>query len=177
MESRNLRLSLVKSILVLLSLLILMTVIHEGSHYLAALALGVPLESFTWFDSSYLAPVLVPSTTEFTTGTTIVGYAGGLVSGALLLSAFVLQRDWLKQSIYRWLVGFYIVTFGFWQICQGILEGAFHGAYVTDASMFWGPTYLIGYAAALLGMAVYWCRFPLRVNKSPAAAEAGVSVR
>jgi len=150
----------VKSFFSLIALVLLTIVIHEGAHYITALIMKVPIASFTWFDPRYLAPVFVAGSTEYTLGYRVVSYAGGLVTGALLLATLVLKRGWFRWSLYRWLLGFYIATFGFWQVCQGILEGAFHQRYIVDATNLFSLSYCMGYASALLGMALYWVFMP-----------------
>ena len=150
----------VKSILSLLALLLLTVVIHEGAHFVTASVLGIPIALFTWFDLNYFAPVFVSGSTEHTTRIMMVSYAGGLVTGVPLLAILVFRRAWFKQSLYRWFLGFYMATFGFWQLCQGILEGAFHDMYIADATNILSISYYIGYASAFLGMAVYWLLMP-----------------
>jgi len=115
-----------KSLLSLIALAIVMTIVHEGAHYVAAVIVKVPIASFTWFDPHYFAPVFISGSTEYTLGVKVVSYAGGLVTGILLLAILISKRGWLKRSLYCWLLGFCIAMFGSWQICQGILEGAFH---------------------------------------------------
>ncbi len=122
--NRKVILITVKATLSLVVVSLLSITLHEVAHYVAAVMLGVPIASFTWFDPRYLAPVFVSGSTEYTLGMQVVSYAGGLVTGLLLLVPLALKREWFKQSLYRWLLGFYIATFGFWHICQGILEGA-----------------------------------------------------
>jgi len=78
----------------------------------------------------------------------------------LLLAILVLKREWFKQSLYRWLLGLYIATFGLWQMCQGILEGAFHDRYILDATNILSLSYCVGYVFAFLGMALYWVFMP-----------------
>ena len=150
----------VKSFSSLIALVLLTIIIHEGAHYIAALIMKVPIASFTWFDPSYFAPVFVSGSTEYTLGVQVVSYAGGLVTGVLLLTILVLKREWFKQSLYRWLLGLYIAAFGFWQICQGILEGAFHGMYVADATNIFSLSYCVGYASAFFGVVLYWVFMP-----------------
>jgi len=150
----------VKSFFSLIALLLLTIVIHEGTHYLAALIMKVPIVSFTWFDPRYLAPIFVSGSTEYTWEVMVVSYAGGLVTGVLLLGILVLKREWFKQSLYGWLLGFYMAMFGFWHLCQGILEGAFNDMYIADATNIFSLSYCIGYASAFLGMALYWVLMP-----------------
>jgi hypothetical protein len=151
---------LVKSFLPLLALVLLTIVIHEGAHYIAALIMKVPITSFTWFDPRYLAPVFVSGSTEYGLGVKVVSYAGGLVTGVLLLVILTLKREWFKQSLYWWLLGLYMATFGCWHLCQGILEGAFHDMYISDATDIFSLSYCVGYASAFLGMALYSAFIP-----------------
>ena len=160
-RKRTVILLAVRSFVSLIGLVLFTVVIHEGAHYAVALIMKVPIASFTWFDSRYFAPAFVSASTEYILGMHVVSYAGGLVTGVLLLAILFLKRAWFKQSLYRWLLGFYIATFGFWQICQGILEGAFHQAYILNATnLLFSPTHHIGYASAFLGMVFYWVFMP-----------------
>jgi len=157
---RILILEATKSFFSLIALVIVMAIIHEGTHYVAAIIMKVPIVSFTWFDPHYFAPVFVSGSTEYTLGVKVVSYAGGLVAGVLLLAILVFKREWFKQSLYSWLLGFYIAMFGFWQLCQGILEGAFHQRYIADATNIFSLSYCIGYASAVCGMTLYWVFMP-----------------
>jgi hypothetical protein len=144
----------VKSFLSLLALAVLTIIIHEGAHLVAAIIMKVPIASFIWFDPRYLAPVFGSGSPDIL-GVKVVSYAGGLVTGLLLLALLVLKREWFKQSLYRWLLGLYMATFGFWHVCQGILEGAFHDTYIADATNIFSLSYCVSYAFAVLGMALY----------------------
>ncbi|MFC1915787.1 hypothetical protein ACFLW4_03745 [Chloroflexota bacterium] len=150
----------VKSFFSLIALVLLTIVIHEGAHYVTAVIMKVPIASFTWFDPRYLAPVFVSGSTEYPLGVKVVSYAGGLITGVLLLAILVFKRNWFTQSLYWWLLGSYMAMFGFWQLCQGILEGAFHDMYIADATNILSLSYCIGYASAVLGMALYWVFMP-----------------
>ena len=140
-----------------LPVLVLLTVIfHEAAHYVTALILGVPIANFVWFDPNYLSPVIKSASVGYPIEIQIVGYAGGLVTGALLLAVLALKRDWFRESLYKWFLGLSIATFGFWQIAHGILEGAFHQKYMSDVTNLLSSSYYIGYAAGLFGMCLYW---------------------
>ena len=149
----------VKSFFSLITLVLLTIIIHEGAHYVAALIMKVPIRPLhgltlaTWrlYSFQVLQNIL---------GVKVVSYAGGLVTGLLLLVIVVLKREWFKQSLYHWLLGLYMATFGFWQICQGILEGAFHDMYIADATNIFSLSYCVGYTSAVLGMALYWVFMP-----------------
>jgi len=70
------------------------------------------------------------------------------------------KREWFKQSLYRWLLGLYIATLGFWHLSQGILEGAFHDMFVTGAANIFSLSNCIGYASGVLGLALYLAFMP-----------------
>jgi len=53
-----------------------------------------------------------------------------------------------------------MAVFGLWQLCQGILEGAFHDMYIADATNIFSLSYCVGYASAVLGMVLYWMFMP-----------------
>ncbi len=142
-------------------LFIFTVIIHEGAHYITSLLLGIPVVHFTWFDPNYFAPVFISASRVYTAGMRVVSYAGGLFTGILLLSILVFRWNWFKQSLYRWFLGLYLVTFGSWQVCQGILEGAFHQEYILHAAyLLLSPTHYIGYASAFVGIALYWILMP-----------------
>ena len=144
----------------LIALVLIMIVIHEGAHYVAAVIMKVPIASFTWFDLHYLAPVFISGATESTIAYKVVSYAGGLFTGAFLLAPLIVKREWFKQSLYRWFLGFYIAAFGLWQICQGILEGAFHDMYIADATNILTFSSYVGCAVGICGLALYWAFMP-----------------
>jgi hypothetical protein len=120
----------------------------------------VPILSFTWFDPRYFAPVFVSGATEYTLEVMVVSYSGGLVTGLLLLVIVALKREWFKQLLYRWLLGLYMATLGFWHLSQGILEGAFHDMYITGATNIFSLSNCVGYASGVLGLALYWIFMP-----------------
>ena len=159
-RSRIMILLAVKLFLSLIALGLLTVVIHEGTHYVAAVIMKVPIASFTWFDPHYLAPVFISGATESTIGYKVVSYAGGLVAGVLLLAILVLKKEWFKQSLYHWFLEFYIAAFGFWQICQGIVEGAFHVRYIADATNILSLSSYVGYAVGICGLVLYWVFMP-----------------
>jgi len=87
----------VKSIFSLLLLFILTVIVHEGAHYITALILGIPIAHFTWFDPNYFAPAFFSGSTEHTTRMIMVGYAGGLATGVLLLAILLLKEPSLSS--------------------------------------------------------------------------------
>ena len=155
----------------LILLLVVTTILYESSHVITATILGIPIASFTWFDPNYFAPSITPGPTENTFGMQIVGYAGGLVTGIILLGILILKRDWFRQSLYKWFLGLSVAAFGVWELSHGILEGAFHDKYIHDVTSIFSSSYYIGHASALLGMVVYW--FSMRRLKELVMKEGG----
>ncbi len=145
-----------KSVLFPLALLVLISIIHEVAHLIAALAIGVPIVSFTWFDPQYSGVALVTGTTESRSALTVIGCSGGLVTGMLLLVTVVVKREWFKQSLFRWLVGLWMFALGTSQICVGILEGMATDVYVAGATNLLSWTHGVTLAGGLIGAAVYW---------------------
>lgn len=137
-------------------LVILVVILHEGAHFLTALLLGIPISYFSWFDPYYLAPVLTSGYTGYSVEMEIINYVGGLATGMLLLVILVLKRGLFKQSIYKWFLGLSVAAFGFWQISQGILEGAYHDTYISDVTNLFSSSYYIGFSSGLFGMVLYW---------------------
>jgi len=155
-KNRIIILVTVKLVLSLPILIVLVVILHEGAHFVTALIMGVPISHFNWFDPYYLAPVLTSGSTGYPMETKIISYAGGLVTGMLLLAVLIMKRGWCKQSLYKWFIGLSIATLGFWQISHGVLEGAFHQKYISDVTNLFSSSYYIGYASGLFGMALYW---------------------
>ena len=85
-KNRIIILVTVKLVLSLPILIVLVVILHEGAHFVTAVIMGVPISHFNWFDPYYLAPVLTSGSTEYSIETMIVGYAGGLVTGTVLLA-------------------------------------------------------------------------------------------
>ncbi len=151
----------IKSALSLFALLVITVILHESAHYSAACILRIPMAHFTLFEPKYFAPALYSASQDYTSGMAIVSYAGGLLTGIILLSVLIFRWNWFKQSLYRWFLGLYLATFGAWQISNGILEGAFHQTYILNATkLFFSPTHYLQYASALIGIAVYWLFMP-----------------
>jgi len=151
---------LAKSSSSLLALLVFTVVTHEVAHFVTALILQVPIASFEWFDPRYFAPAFFSGSEEYTLGYKVVSYSGGLFTGSILLLILVFKRKWFRLSLYRWFLGFYIATFGFWQVSHGILEGAFHDMYIADVTNVFSLSYFVGYASGFLGMISYWLLMP-----------------
>ena len=154
-KNHSLILLIGKSVLFLLALLIVTSIIHEGAHLAAALAMGVPIVSFTWFDPQYLATALVTGATESRLALTVIGCAGGFVTGMLLLALMVVKREWFKVSFYRWLVGLWVFALGTSQICVGVLEGTAGDVYVAGATNLLSWTHGVTLADGLVGAAIY----------------------
>jgi len=149
-----------KSVLFLLALLVLISIIHEVAHLIAALAIGVPIVSFTWFDPQYSGVALVTGTTESRSALTVVGCSGGFVTGSLLLGIVAIKRQWFKASFYRWLWGLWLIALGVSQISVGVLEGVARDVYVAGGTDLLSWTHGVTLAGGLIGAAIYWIWMP-----------------
>lgn len=170
-RKHSLVLAIGKSVLFLLALLVVISIIHEGAHLAAALIMGVPIVSFTWFDPEYLAASLVRGATESRLSLTVVGCSGGFVAGALLLAIVALKRGWFRVSFYRWLVGLWMFALGTSQISLGVLEGMAADAYVAGATDLLSWTHGVTLAGGLAGAAVYWVCMPEGLSQESVGAD------
>lgn len=144
-----------KSVVFLFALLAVTSIIHEGAHLVAALIMGVPIVSFTWFDPQYLAASLVTGATESRLALTVIGCSGGFVTGALLLGIVAVKREWFRVSFYRWLWGLWLFALGTSQICVGVLEGFANDTYLAGALDLFSWANGMMLAGGLLGSAIY----------------------
>jgi hypothetical protein len=151
-----------KSVLFFLALLVLISIIPEVAHLVAALMMGVPIVSFIWFDPQHSGVALVTGTTESRLALTVVGCSGGLVTGMLLLVAVVVKRQWFKRSFFRWLVGLWMFALGVSQISVGLIEGTASEVYVAGATNLLSWTHGVTLAGGLIGAAIYWVWMPQR---------------
>jgi len=151
---------IVKSALSFLILFFISVLIHEFAHIIFALVLNVSIKSFTLFDPLYAAPAVVTESSQNILFVKIIGYSGGLISGALYLAILIIKRRWFSHSIYRWILGCSLLTIGLWELSIGIIEGSFHSIYVNDASSSSGISYFVAYIAAISGIALYSFTMP-----------------
>jgi len=77
-----------------------------------------------------------------------------------------MKREWFKKSVYGWLLGLYVAAFGSWEVSEGVLEGAFHRTYISNAAhSLFSLTHVVGYATAIVAIALYWLLMP-KVRRS-----------
>ena len=151
-----------KSVVFLVALLVVISIIHEGAHLVAALAMGVSIVSFTWFDPQYLAASLVTGATESKLALTVIGFSGGFVTGMLLLAIVLVKREWFRVSFYRWLWGLWVFALGTSKISVGVLEGTAGDMYVAGATDLLSWTHGVTLVGGLAGAAIYWVWMPER---------------
>ena len=90
---------LVKLLFSLLTLVLLTIIIHEGAHLVTAVIMKVPIQSFTWLDPRYFAPVFVSSITQRTLQIMVVSYSGGTRLHMLYNIPRVLHLNWMKWAL------------------------------------------------------------------------------
>lgn len=154
-----------KSVLCVLSssaIFYIASTFHEASHLAVAKALGVPVESIDW-----LRHVIIYGDVSKDSAIVVVDYVGGLATGVLLFGTLIVMRKWFRQSVYRWFFGMFIAAICLMQVCEGILEGAFHEAYIAG-----GWTRLVEFACSIAGGVAYirFMRLPRELRnlrKSP----------
>lgn len=141
-------------ILYTLAMVVVLALLHEGAHILAALALSVRLSElelgFTGINPSVTLP-------EWFTGPhqTIVHYAGGLVAGIIFLVFYLvywLRKYWRNPGFFVWSLGAVTLMLAAMQYATGYLEGCHHAAYIAGAMAFFSPAEILiyGWAAAAI---------------------------
>ena len=138
---------LVYVVLYLVSVALISIIVHEASHILAALLLGVPFAELELGFYGINPSVTVPS---WFSGTPrlIVYYAGGLVSGLILLFTYLffwMRRYHRQPSILRWSFGLVTLEMAVIQLAISYLEGSYHEAYIAGSRSLFSPTHILIY--------------------------------
>lgn len=139
-------------------LIFLTIIVHELAHLVAAFILGIPILNFSWFDPAHLAPAITFRTTENSIGLAVIQYSGGLVTGALLLTAYVayfVSNKYAERGPAWWLIGLVIALLAFWQIGQGMIEGCLHQIYLLEAARLGSLSFAMQCLFIVTGFAVH----------------------
>jgi len=133
-----------------LAMVVVMVVLHESAHILAAMALGVRFGELKLGFMGINPSVTLP---EWFTGTkqTVVHYAGGLTAGAVFLLFYLMY--WMRRyrhnpNFFIWSLGAVTLMLSAMQFATGYLEGRYHTAYITGAMVFLSPTDILTYSWA-----------------------------
>lgn len=134
---------------------IMLVIIHEAAHILAAAIRGVPFGElklgFLGINPSVTIPQWVDENTK-----TVIFYAGGLTAGFLFLLGYLLYwvRKYRREPLLLyWAMGLTTIMVTAEQFAAGYLEGRYHGAYIVSATTLFSPTDVLTYGwmiAALL---------------------------
>jgi len=141
---------------------ILVTIIHETGHFVAALALGVPFNQIKIIFISGNPGLLLPE--SFNNSPVVYQYAGGFSAAAVLLIIYFLIwfRRYRKESTwYIW--GFGCITFLCFgeEVGNGIVEGHFHAAYIYYINYMFSPTNILIIIFAIVGVILHFAFFQL----------------
>ena len=145
-----------------------MTVIHEGAHFLAALALGVP---FTEIQIGFIRgnPGITLPERFIDAPLSIYHYVGGLSAAIVLACLYFLLwfRGYRRSpSIFVWCLGLVTITFTGLQLGYGIVEGRFHVAYVYYASSPSSITNIMLVIFGVLGFLIHFLIYQLPKRKN-----------
>ena len=146
----------------LIAVIIGMTIIHEAGHFVAALALGVPLSQIK-IELIGGNPGVTISNSVVSGSLTIMHYAGGFSAAFILIVLyFVLwsRKYHASSSLFLWFLGFITMGFSGLQIGYAIAEGLFHAAYVRYANSPTAASNIIIGLFGVLGLTVHFqfCR-------------------
>jgi hypothetical protein len=134
-------------VLYLVSLALISLIVHEVSHVLAALLLGVPFAElelgFYGINPSVTTPAWFSGTPRL-----VVYYAGGLVPGLMLLCMYLffwIRRYNRRPSIPNWCFGLVTLELAVLQLAISYLEGSHHSAYIAGAGLLFSSTHILIY--------------------------------
>ncbi len=114
-------------------ILALNAVVHKYTHIGVARVLGIGAEGPHWGDLHSLAPSVTFHGEHDPWRITVAHYAGGLMIGVAQLGIYLwafLKRRLSERSALWWLIGLAVATIATGVTGQGLIEGAFHDAYV-----------------------------------------------
>jgi len=137
-DALQLTLGIIGTALVFLMMfLVIASIIHESGHALAAMTLGIQFNEleFGWYG---IGPgVTVPEyvSREFLT---IFRFAGGLTSGSILLTGYIIYSVWQRRvfvevlwwSKFRWWFSYCLSSPGTYEMFRGYYEGTQYDKYV-----------------------------------------------
>lgn len=126
-------------------------IVHEASHVLVAVALGVPFSKISLGFYGVNPAVALPS---WFAGIPrdVVNYAGGILTGSALLAVYILcwSRKYRKvRSPNNWFLGLLILGLAGWEFANGLLEGKYHTVYLAQANQVVSPASALMFIYAL----------------------------
>jgi hypothetical protein len=120
-------------------------VLHETSHALAALAVGVPVTAIGIGRNGF-SPVVYTTVNLSATASAIVSYAGGAGSTAVFLVIFAVlwfRKRRFSRTVPDWTLGAALLSRIVLSLLAGLLEGAFSAAYFTARTIEVSPSSLL----------------------------------
>jgi len=151
-------------ILYTLAMVVVLVVLHEAAHILAAMALGAQFAELKLGFMGINPSVTLP---EWFTGPrqTVVHYAGGLAVGTVFLLFYLVY--WMRKyrrnpGFFVWSLGAVTLMLAAMQFATGYLEGRYHAAYIIGAMVFLSPTDILTYGWALAAVFFHSALCPWR---------------
>ncbi len=155
------------SIAYLIAIIIGMTIIHEAAHFIAALAIGVPLNEIKLGLIKGNPGITLPD--RFSSAPlAIVHYAGGFSAAAVLISIYFIlwfRRHRLQPSRLVWVLGFITLGLTGEEIGNAVVEGRFHAAYIYYVNSPFSVGNILIVLFAILGCILHLLIFELSKYK------------
>ena len=159
--------------LYMLVMVVVLVVLHEGAHILAAMALGACFSElelgFIGINPAVILPECFAGPCQ-----TIVRYAGGLATGTIFLVFYLTY--WVRKyqrnpGFFVWSLGAVTLMMAAMQYATGYLEGCYHAAYIAGAMEFFSPTEILIYGWAAAAILFHSALCPTRKMKEVSKAE------
>lgn len=151
----------------LISVIIGTIVIHEFAHFVAALALGVPINEIEVGFIGKNPGVTIPD--RFINAPLgIFHYSGGFFTALVLIFVYFLiwyRKFRIHPSFFNWAYGAITILFVGLQLGQGYLEGKFHAAYMFYAGSVFSVTSIFTWGVCAFVVCFHFLFFPIPKTK------------
>ncbi len=147
------------------SLAMVLVIIHETAHILAAAIRGVPFGELKLGLLGINPSVTLPRWVDENTRT-VIFYAGGVTTGAVFMLGYLLH--WVRKyrrspSPLYWTMGLVTIVFAAEQFAAGYLEGRYHGAYIMSATTLFSPTDILIYGWMIAAVLFHFSLCPRKM--------------
>ena len=153
---------IVISLLYFLGLVIVVIIVHEIGHIVAALFIGVPFNEIEIGLYGINPSMTLPE--RFASGNlAIYHYAGGLTAAGILIVIYLLywhRRFKREPSVINWTMGAITIVIAGMQLAQGYIEGRLHVAYIYYSGTPLNPLQIICLSLIIASALIHFVIFP-----------------
>lgn len=147
---------------------ILMGVIHETGHAIAALIQGVPFSDLNIAIDGINPSITIVGQITRTLNLAPYYYVGGFSAAFVLFVVYIFlrKRYFNKPSVLIWWIGLITVVAVGFQVGQGIVEGRFHALYIATADSAFNLTDMVIIPCIIYAVVVHLLIYPISKYKN-----------